>query len=184
MSQICICHGSWAVMTCAKLWSDWIFIFNIRLTYILRYLHYELINSLCYVSHGLCATKGSMSGVQFASITISKIVFVSNLSIWYDSRVVMTGVKFSCESVCWIWMILTLIQRDCFEWDGVNCSVKDLPGHALEILALVIGWSGLISLPPLWRWVHEGQTINMKTIFPGMRILTIKLKGLWSPLIL
>ena len=29
-SQICICHDSWAVVTCAKLWPDWIIIVKVR----------------------------------------------------------------------------------------------------------------------------------------------------------
>ena len=29
-SQICTCHGSWAVVTCAKLWPDLIIIFQVK----------------------------------------------------------------------------------------------------------------------------------------------------------
>ena len=32
MSQFCTCHDSWAVMTCAEFWHDWIIIFNVRAT--------------------------------------------------------------------------------------------------------------------------------------------------------
>ena len=37
-SPICTCHDSSAVVTCAKLWSDWVIIFQERVTWIFRRL--------------------------------------------------------------------------------------------------------------------------------------------------
>ena len=33
-SPFCSCHDSWAVVACAKLWPDWVVIFNARATFI------------------------------------------------------------------------------------------------------------------------------------------------------
>ena len=44
-SQICVCHDSWAVVTCAKLWPDRMIIFHVWYAF-LQDLNYQLINCL------------------------------------------------------------------------------------------------------------------------------------------
>ena len=46
MSQFCTCHGSLAVMTCAKLWLDFITAFMCKLCTYLKKMDHELINHL------------------------------------------------------------------------------------------------------------------------------------------
>ena len=48
-SQICTCHNSWAVVTCAKLWSAHFIIFHVREYLYQKDLEYELINCLLNV---------------------------------------------------------------------------------------------------------------------------------------
>ena len=53
MSQICTCHDSWAVVTCAKLWHDHIHLFVMYDLHIFVLEDYELIDRLCDVSPDL-----------------------------------------------------------------------------------------------------------------------------------
>ena len=46
MSQFCTCHDSWAVMTCANLWHDWIITSKIRAIKFLEDFINELITLL------------------------------------------------------------------------------------------------------------------------------------------
>ena len=55
--QICTCHNSSAVVTCAKLWTDWIIIFQERATWFFQDLDYELIN-LCEMGLWCCESPG------------------------------------------------------------------------------------------------------------------------------
>ena len=43
-SQICTYHDTWAVMTCAKSWPDWMIIFQVRTEFFIQDLNHGLIN--------------------------------------------------------------------------------------------------------------------------------------------
>ena len=45
-SQFCTCHNSWAVVACAKLWTDLIVIFLVRATLIFFFTNFFVINHL------------------------------------------------------------------------------------------------------------------------------------------
>ena len=58
MLQFCKCHGSSAVMTCAKLWPDLTIVSHVRATHIFTRLNYELI-TICKMSPMPCIGKAA-----------------------------------------------------------------------------------------------------------------------------
>ena len=83
----CTCHNSSAVVTCAKLWSDWIIVFQLRPTWIFTgfgWWAHELVSGLSFYSNGLMQDCGisSVSVMEISQCCTKPFIF---LDIYRDA---------------------------------------------------------------------------------------------------
>ena len=72
-SQFCTCHDSFAVMACAKLWTDWMIIFHGRARYI--FTKFQLWAHLAFVTWLLVTlNNGQLTGRPAASLRIMVLI--------------------------------------------------------------------------------------------------------------
>ena len=93
-SQICACHDSWAVMTCAKLWSDWIIIIHVTGTWMFarfglwahkRVVSWVLVHSQADTYHNINTLRPRQNGRHFPD-DIFKWIFL-NENVWISINI-------------------------------------------------------------------------------------------------